>query len=216
MSIRNIDYLFKPRSIALIGASRQPRSIGNVVTRNLFDAGFKGPIMPVSPGDKAVEGVLAYRDVASLPLVPDLAVIAAAPESIPALIGELGARGTRAAVVISSSFGAAGEEEGQALRQAMLDAAHPYMLRILGPNCLGILVPSLGLNTSVVPVTSKPGHLAFIAQSGAMVATVLDWAATRGIGFSHFISLGDMVDVDFGDLLDYLSAEIDEIGRAHV
>lgn len=212
MSIRNLDYLFKPRSIALIGASRQPLSVGNVVARNLFDAGFRGPIMPVNPNDKAVEGVLAYPDVASLPLVPDLAVIATPPETIPALIDELGGRGTRAAVVISSGFSLLGEEEGDALKQAMLDAARPHTLRILGPNCLGILAPAIGLNTSVAPLSSKPGHLAFIAQSGAMVATVLDWAAARGIGFSHFISLGDMVDVDFGDLLDFLGGETDVRG----
>lgn len=212
MSIRNLDYLFKPRAIALIGASRQPLSVGNVVARNLFDAGFKGPIMPVDPQSKAVEGVLAYPDIASLPLVPDLAVIATAPESIPGLIGELGERGTRAAVVISSGFGLVTDNNGEALKRAMLEAARPYTMRILGPNCLGIVVPAVGMNTSVVPVTPKAGHLAFIAQSGAMVATVLDWATTRGIGFSHFISLGDMVDVDFGDLLDYLGGEIDVRG----
>ncbi len=212
MSIRNLEYLFKPRSIALIGASRQPLSVGSVVARNLFDGGFKGPIMPVNPKYKAVEGVFAYPDVASIPIVPDLAVIATPPDAIPALLDELGSRGTRAAVIISPGFGVAGSGDGGALKQAMLDAARPHTLRLLGPNCLGVLVPSIGMNTSVVPVSPKPGALAFIAQSGAMVATVLDWATTRGIGFSHFVSLGDMVDIDFGDLLDYLGGEMEVRG----
>ncbi|NJO55317.1 MAG: 50S ribosomal protein L20 [Rhodospirillales bacterium] len=148
MSIRNLDNLFKPRSIALIGASRRSRSVGNIVARNLFDAGFKGPIMPVNPKDKAIEGVLAYRDVSALPLVPDLAVIATEAETIPALIGELGERGTGAAVVITAASGRAGTDANRALMQAILDAARPHKLRILGPNCLGILVPAIGINAS--------------------------------------------------------------------
>jgi acetyltransferase len=212
MSIRNLDYLFKPRSIALIGASREPLSPGAVVARNLFDSGFRGPIMPVSRDYRAIEGVLAYSEVAALPVVADLAVIATPAPTVPSLIGELGAAGTRAAIIISGSFSMPDDPSGAALRQSMLEAARRHTLRIIGPDCLGVVVPEAGLNTSVTPATPKRGHLAFITQSGAVFATVLDWATTRGIGFSHLASLGDMTDVDFGDMLDYLGSEVDVRG----
>lgn len=207
MSVRNLDFLFEPRSIALIGASKEPRSIGAVVARNLFNSGFDGPIMPVNPKHRAIEGVLTYPDAAALPEVPDLAVVATPAASVPALVGELGARGTRGVVVITAGFGEGGEAEGKNLRQQLLDAARPHMLRIVGPNCLGIMVPKVGLNASFAHASPLSGHLAFVAQSGAIVTSVLDWANARGIGFSHFVSLGDMSDVDFGDMLDYLAAE---------
>lgn len=166
MSIRNLDFLFKPRSIALVGASREPFSVGAVVARNLFDSGFKGPILPVDPSRRAVEGVLAYPDVAALPIVPDLAVIATPPDTVPSLVDSLGRIGTRAAVVITSAFDADGVAAGDALRRSMLQAAQPFTMRIIGPDCLGVMVPAIGLNTSVAPVTPKVGHLAFIARSG--------------------------------------------------
>ena len=206
MSVRNLDYLFKPRSVALIGASKEHRSIGAVVAHNLFNSGFDGPIMPVNPKHRAIEGVLTYPDAQSLPEVPDLAVIATPPASVPALIAELGARGTRAVVVITAGFGEGGGE-GTDLRQQLLDAARPHLLRIVGPICLGIMVPKVGLNASFAHTSPLCGHLAFVAQSGAVVTSVLDWANARGIGFSHFVSLGDMSDVDFGDMLDYLAAD---------
>jgi acetyltransferase len=205
VSIRNLDRLFKPRSVALIGASREPSSVGAVIAHNLFNSGFDGPIMPVNPRHRAIEGVLTYSDTASLPMVPDLAVIATPPPTVRAVIAELGARGTLAAVVISAGFGEGGDETGKRLTQDMLDAARPSTLRIIGPNCLGIIVPGFGLNASFSNVTPTKGHLAFVAQSGAIVTSVLDWATARGIGFSHVVSLGDMCDADFGDLLDYLT-----------
>ncbi|HYD29872.1 MAG TPA: bifunctional acetate--CoA ligase family protein/GNAT family N-acetyltransferase [Azospirillaceae bacterium] len=206
MTVRNLDYVFKPSSIALIGASRKPKSIGAVVARNLFNAGFDGPIMPVNPHDRAIEGVLAYPSVADLPMTPDLAVICTPPETTPKLVAELGARGTKAAVVISAGFAEMGEE-GRALQQQLLEAAKPNLLRIIGPNCLGIMVPGRGLNASFVHVPPRKGDIAFIAQSGAIVTSIVDWATERGIGFSHLISLGDKADVDFGDLIDYLAAD---------
>ncbi len=205
MSIRNLDSLFNPSSVALIGASKRPKSIGAVVARNLFYSGFQGPIMPVNPNHKAIEGVLTYPDVASLPMVPELAVIATPPAAVPGLIADLAGRGTKAAVVITAGFGEGGDAAGHALRAEMLAAARPATLRIVGPNCIGVLVPGSGLNASFAHIQPKAGHLAFVAQSGAIVTTVLDWATARGIGFSHFASLGDMADVDFGDLLDYLA-----------
>ncbi len=205
MTIRNLDHLFKPTSIALIGASRDKGSVGAQIAHNLFSSGFDGPIMPVNPKHRAVQGVLTYPDIASLPLTPDLAIIATPPATVPGIVAELSGRGTKAVVVITAGFGQDEEREGEATRQAMLDAARPHLLRIVGPNCLGVLVPEIGLNASFAHLSPNPGRLAFVAQSGAVVTSVLDWATSRGIGFSHLVSLGDMADVDFGDMLDYLA-----------
>jgi acetyltransferase len=205
MTIRNLDALFKPASIALIGASPRPGSVGAVIAHNLFDGGFAGPVMPVNPNHKAVEGVLTYRDIGSLPMAPDLAVIATPPGTVPGLIAELGAAGTRGVVVITAGFGESRDARGKALQQRALDAARPHLLRIIGPNCLGIMVPGLGINAGFGPVAPLPGKLAFVAQSGAVIASIADWATSRDIGFSHMASLGDMADVDFGDMLDYLA-----------
>ena len=208
MTIRNMEKLFKPQSIALIGASRRPNSVGAVLANNLFSSGFDGPVMPVNPKHLSVQGVLAFRTVASLPLVPDLAVIATPPATVPGLIAELGAKGTKAAVVITAGLDEQGKD-GKSLKKAMLDAAKPHLLRVIGPNCLGTLVPGVGLNASFAHLSPKPGKLAFVAQSGAVVTSVLDWATSRGIGFSHLAALGDMSDVDFGDMLDYLANDPD-------
>ena len=207
MTIRNLDALFKPRSIALIGGSRRDGSLGAVLARNLFKGGFEGPILPVHPRHESLEGVLAYPSVESLPLAPDLAILATPPKTVPQLIAELGARGTRAAVVITAGFGEGGDSGGAGLRQQLLEAAQPHLLRVVGPNCLGMMVPGLGINASFSHVAPPPGDLAFVTQSGAMVTAMLDWAAPRGIGFSKVVSLGDKADVDFGDLLDYLAMD---------
>jgi len=205
MTIRNLEHLYKPRAVALVGASATPGSVGSVLAANLFRCGFDGPIMPVHPKHEHIQSVATYPDVASLPLAPDLCVIATPPDTVPGLIDELGKRGTKAAVVITAGFGEGGQEHGRALSQAMLDAARPNLLRIVGPNCLGIMVPSIGLNASFGNTSPLEGHLAFVAQSGAVITSVVDWATSRGIGFSHLVSLGDMADVDFGDMLDYLA-----------
>ena len=207
MTVRNLDHLFRPKSVALIGASHQARSVGAVLAHNLFQGGFAGPIMPVNPHGGAVGSVLAYPDVAALPAVPELAVIATPPPSVPPLIAELGARGCRAAVVITAGFSEGDSAAGRALSAAMLEAARPHLLRIVGPNCLGIMVPGRGLNASFAHVAPLCGSIAFLTQSGAVATSVLDWATARGIGFSHLVSLGDMNDVDFGDLLDYLASD---------
>ena len=207
MSVRNLDALYKPKSVALIGASKRPGSIGAVIARNLLRSGFDGPILPVHPRHQSIEGVLAYPDIASLPIAPDLAVIATPPATVPGLVAQLGERGTRAVVVISAGFGSATDADGKPLEQALLDASKPYLLRIVGPNTLGILSPNHALNASFAHLSPQPGHLAFVTQSGAIVTSVIDWAKSRGIGFSHLISLGDMADVDFGDMLDYLTSD---------
>ncbi len=206
MSVRNLEILFQPASIALIGASKTQHSIGAVLAHNLFNAGFDGPIMPVNPHQQAIEGVLTYPSIEALPLTPDLAVLATPPATIPEIVGKLGARGTRAVVVISAGFAELGEQ-GAALQQAMLAAAKPGVLRIVGPNCLGVMVSGHGLNASFAQGQALPGNLAFVSQSGAVLTAVLDWSLARRVGFSHMVSLGGMADVDFGDLLDYLATD---------
>jgi len=205
MSIRNLDAIFRPKSVALIGASPRPQSVGWVIAENLLAGGFTGPIMPVNPKHPAIGGVLAYPDVKSLPVAPDLAVICTPPKTVPGLIEELGQRGVKGAVVITAGFKELGSAEGRALEAAILQAARPHLMRIIGPNCVGILSTPSGLNASFAHVKPRPGKVAFVTQSGAMATTVLDWATARGIGFSHVVSLGDMTDVDFGDMLDYLA-----------
>ena len=208
MSVRNLNFMFQPESVALIGAGTRPGSVGAVLAENLLRAGFQGPIMPVNPKHKSIEGVLTYPDVAGLPLTPELAVVSTPPDAVPGIIAELGRRGTKAAVIITAGFGEGEDRYGAELRQRMLEAARPHLMRIVGPNCLGILVPGIKLNASFSHLAPVKGDLAFVTQSGAMVTAVLDWAAPRGIGFSHLVSLGDMSDVDFGDMLDYLSGDI--------
>lgn len=207
MTIRNLEYLFQPRSVAVIGASTKSHSVGGTVMRNLLGGGFSGPIMPVNPKYQAVAGVLAYPDVASLPQTPDLAIIGTPPPTVPNLIAELGERGTKAAIVLTAGLTQAKDEQGQTFQQKMLEAAQPHLLRILGPNCLGLMLPLLGFNGSFAHTHTLPGEIAFVSQSGALSTVVLDWAKSKDIGFSYFISMGDSADIDFGDVLDYLGGE---------
>lgn len=215
MSVRNLEYLFQPKSVAVFGASIRPRSVGATVMHNLLRSDFDGPIMPVNPKYRAVAGVLTYPDVESLPQTPDLAVLCTPPRTIPGLIRELGDRGTRAVAVLTAGLDResnegnadAGNESGETIQQAMLDAARPNLVRILGPNCLGIMVPHMGLNASFAHANAQPGKIAFVSQSGALATSVLDWAKSSGIGFSCFVSLGNSADIDFGDAIDYLASD---------
>ena len=200
MTIRNFDALLKPRSVALIGASTRPGSVGLITAENLLQEGFAGPIWLVNPKYTSVAGHACYRNLAALPGVPDLAVIATPPQTLPRLVEELGRKGPRAAVILTA--GIRGE-----LRQAVLDASHPYTLRLQGPNCVGLMVPHLRLNASFSPAPPV-GDIAFLSQSGALITGIIDWARARNVGFSHVVSLGDMADVDFGDMLDYLAEDV--------
>jgi len=201
MTIRNLEKLFQASSIVLIGASEKEGSLGRIVAGNLLDKDFKGKVWFVNPKHKTVFKEVCYPSMQDLPEVPNLAVIVTPAKTVPGLIDELGRRGTRAAVVIS-----AGLREGN-LQQSMLDAAKPYCLRIIGPNCIGALIPGIGLNASFAQAMPQKGNIAFISQSGALVDAILDWANGRNIGFSSMISMGDMADVDVGDLLDYLASD---------
>jgi acetyltransferase len=200
MTTRNLQDALHPRSVAVIGASEREGSVGKSVTDNILAGGFAGRVYLVNPKRKEIGGVACYPNVASLPEAPDLAVIATPPPTIPELVTALGEKGTRAAVVITAGV-------DKELRQAMLDAARPYCFRIIGPNCFGISVPGLGLNANFGAVQPRKGNLAFLAQSGALMGAILDWASPRGVGFSVVVSMGDMADVDVGDLLDHLAGD---------
>lgn len=200
MSIRNLDPLLTPASVAVFGASARAASVGGTVWRNLRHSGFAGPVYAVNPKHRELDGQPVYASAQELPAVPDLALICTPPATVPGLIAQLGALGTRAAVVLTAGLDAA-------QKQAMLAAARPYLLRILGPNCIGVLAPHLGLNASFAHTDAVPGELAFVTQSGALMTAMLDWARSRDIGFSHFVSLGEHADVDFADMLDYLASD---------
>ena len=208
MTTRNLDALFEPKAIALIGASNEPRSVGAVLARNLLDAGFDGPILTVNPHEEAIRSVLSYRSIAELPVTPDLAVIATPPATVPQLVAELGARGCRACVVVTAGFGEGGARRR---RRAPPEDARCRATRIScassGRTASASSRPPRRINASFAHLTPPAGDLAFVSQSGAIATAVLDWAAARGIGFSHVVSLGDMADVDFGDLLDYLALD---------
>jgi acetyltransferase len=199
--------MFHPESVAVIGASPRDGSVGSIILKNIREAGFSGPVLPVNPRHASIGELACYPTVASLPLCPELAVLCTPAPTIPELIEQLGEKGTRAAVVLTAGLTDLSEESGITLQQAMIDAARPYLLRIIGPNCVGLIVPGIGLNASFAHANAVTGGLAFVSQSGALATSVLDWARTRDIGFSHFISLGNSADVDFGDVLDYLASD---------
>ena len=220
MTIRNLEYLFKPRSIAIIGRGRQAGGSDATVEYNLIEGGFEGPVMPVNPDQRAVSGVLAYRDIGSLPLAPDLAILTTPIEEAPNLIAQLGAGGTKAVLLLSRDIlqdhrgdktallnpeiSPRYTDQGESLKQKILTAAKPHLLRVMGPDHLGYVVPSAHVNASLSAGQPLPGHIALLCQSAAVMRSLLDWATSRAIGFSHVISVGMRWDVDFGDLLDYL------------
>ena len=206
MSIHNLDKIFSPRRVAVLGASDTPTSTGYTVFRNLICSGFRGVVYPVNLKRESVQGILAYQDVRGLPHAPDLAIVCTPSTTVPSLIRCLGEVGTRGVAIVSAGFREIGEE-GRRLEEQVLEqqARFPGM-RILGPNCLGIIVPGIHLNASFAASTPRKGHIGFISQSGALSTSVLDWAIDEGIGFSHFVSVGNMLDVSMADLIDYFGS----------
>lgn len=196
MSTIHLEALFSPGSVTVVGPASEPGSVGSVVLENLRRSEFAGTVTVIDPA----------RGVADLETTPDLAVLAAPPEEAAELVSGLGARGTRAVIVAGHGFARLGPRSRE-VGQAMLDAARPHKVRVVGPASLGVITPELGLNASAAHLMPRSGGLAFLSQSGAIVNSVLDWAAPRQIGFSHLLSVGDMIDVDFGDLLDHLATD---------
>jgi len=198
--------LLAPRSIALLGASERPGALGSIVWRNLAAAKSGGAIYPVNPKYAQVLGERCYGRLRQLPQPPELAVIATPARTVPGLIEEAGAAGVKGAVVLSSGFGETGAE-GASLQAALREAARRSGVRVIGPNCLGIMRTDVGLDATFARTAAKPGHLALVSQSGAICGAILDWAAHAGVGFTSVVSLGGAVDVDFGEILDFLVAD---------
>ncbi len=207
MAIKKLDSIFKPKRIALIGVSNNPDSVGGITLRNLVGGGFNGVVYPVNPKREAVFGIPCYPDVKSLPKVPDLAVIMTAAKLVPQLVHECGEAGVNGIIIMSAGFKEAGEEGKQLENQVKAEKAKYPDMRVIGPNCLGILVPGQNMNVSFADGMPKKGHVAFISQSGALCTSVLDWAYDSNIGFSYFVSIGNSMDVNFGDLIDYFGQD---------
>jgi acetyltransferase len=206
VSILNLDKIFNPHRVAVIGASDTVTSVGYTVLRNLIGSGFRGVVYPVNPKRESVQGIEAHKDVFSLPHPPDLAVICTPAKTVPGIVAQCGEVGTRGLVIISAGFREIGKE-GRGLEEQVRGERAKYKgMRILGPNCLGIIVPGISLNASFAAATPEPGHIGFISQSGALCTSVLDWAIDEGIGFSYFVSVGNMLDVTMGDLIDYFGS----------
>lgn len=207
MDIHNLNHIFNPQRIALIGVTPNPKSVGGKVLSNLVGGGFRGVVYPVTPTNEAVLGIQCYPDVKSLPKTPDLGVICSPAPQVPKLVRECGEAGILGLIIASAGFKEIGEE-GKILEDQIRTELRKFDgMRIIGPNCLGIIVPSLNLNASFATGMPKDGHIAFISQSGALCTSVLDWAMEEKIGFSCVVSIGNTVDVDFADLIDYLGED---------
>jgi acetyltransferase len=207
LTILNLHKIFRPQRIAVVGASDVPGKVGHILLRNLIGHGYAGVIYPVNAKRESVQGITAYPTLAALPHAPDLAVICTPAPTVPDLVDQCGQLGIMGMIVISAGFREIGDA-GKLLERRVQEAAARYSgLRILGPNCLGAMVPSIGLNASFAASMARSGRVAFVSQSGAVCTSVLDWSLAAGFGFSHFISVGNMLDVGIDDLLDYLAAD---------
>ena len=206
MAVSSLLRLFKPRSVALFGASSHPTSTGAVLLRNLLEGGFAGPVYPINPKHAEILGRRVYAGIESIAESIDLAVIATPAPTVPGILEECGAQGVHAAVVISAGFSEAGPQ-GRELELRLLETARTHQIRLLGPNCLGFVRPDLGLNASFSAVTADPGRLALVSQSGALCTAILDWARVNKVGFSNVISTGIAADLDFGEILEFLIAD---------
>jgi acetyltransferase len=197
----DLDKIFNPKSIAIVGASDEEGTVGHALMKNLIELKFQGDVYPVSIRKDEILGYKAYSSVEKIPEPVDLAVIATPAGTVPDIVEQCGKAGIIGLVIISAGFKEIGPE-GRALEERILEAKRKYGLRIVGPNCLGIIRPSVNLNVTFVNRMPKPGNMAFISQSGALGSAILDWAMHENIGFSNFVSVGSMIDVDFGDLID--------------
>jgi acetyltransferase len=200
---RPLDAIFAPRTVAVIGATDKDGSVGRTILWNLISSPFGGTVFPVNPKRPSVLGIKAYPDIAAVPDAVDLAVIVTPAETVPDIVAACAGAGVRAAIVISAGFREVGEA-GIALERRILDEARRASMRIVGPNCLGVMSPVTGLNATFAAGMARPGNVAFVSQSGALCTAVLDWSLSENVGFSRFVSIGSMVDVGWGDLIDYL------------
>jgi acetyltransferase len=199
----SLDAFFCPKNVAVIGATETPNSVGRTVLWNLIQNPFGGTVFPVNPKRPNILGIKAYPSIKDLPEKVDLAVVVTPAPTVPGLIGQCVDSGVKAAIVISAGFkelGAPGEE----LERQVMEQARRGKMRIIGPNCLGVMSPVSGLNATFAGAMARPGNVAFISQSGALLTAILDWSLREQVGFSAFVSTGSMLDVGWGDLIDYL------------
>lgn len=202
----HLERIFDPKSVAVVGASDEEGSVGYVLMKNLMGSGYEGQVYPINIRDPEVFGLRAYKSVSELPETPDLAVVATPAKTVPGILEECGKAGIKGVIVISAGFKEVGAE-GKALEERLLEIKRRYDLRIVGPNCLGIIRPSAGLNATFADKMPKAGNITFVSQSGALCTAILDLSLHENIGFSNFVSLGSMIDVDFGDLIDYFGTD---------
>ena len=202
-----LDAIFAPRSVAVVGATDRPGSVGRMVLWNLISSPFGGTVFPVNRHRTSVLGIKAYTTIAAVPDAVDLAVIATPAADVPGVISECVAAGAKAAIVVSAGFKETGDA-GADLEQRILEEARRGSMRIVGPNCLGVMSPITGLNATFAPAMARPGSVGFVSQSGALCTAVLDWSLRENVGFSHFVSVGSMLDVGWGDLIDYLGDDV--------
>jgi acetyltransferase len=203
-----LSTLFAPKSVAVFGANDRADSVGHVVFKNMLESGFKGELYPININSPEVQGKRAYASIADIGGTIELVVIATPPQTVPGIIESCGIRGVKAAVIITAGFGEAGHE-GAALEKELLETARRYGIRLIGPNCLGIMRPSIGLNATFNKGGANTGNIAFVSQSGALCTAILDWAHSNDVGFSSVVSMGSSTDVDFGEILDYLVSDPD-------
>ncbi len=207
MPTHNLSKIFRPQHIAVVGASERAGSVGRTVLENLHQAGFRGDIYPVNPKHKSLLGRPVYASIGALPKRPDLAIIATPAVTVPGLINELGEAGVPGVIILSAGFSEVGAPGREIEAELVQNIAHYPDMRVIGPNCLGVMVPGTRLNASFAAGMAKPGRVAFISQSGALCTSILDWSLAEGIGFSYFISIGNALNVKVGDFIDYLSED---------
>ena len=201
-----LNPLFAPKSVAVFGASDRIDSVGQIVFHNMLQGGFKGALYPINSKNKEVQGQRAYASIAEIGQPVELVVIATPPQTVPGIIEECGVHGVKAAVIITAGFGEVGAE-GAALERQLLENARRYKIRLIGPNCLGVMRPSIGLNATFNKGSADVGNIALVSQSGALCTAILDWATRSDVGFSSVVSMGSSTDVDFGEILDYLVSD---------
>jgi acetyltransferase len=206
MGIKKLSSIFRPQRIALIGVPANPETVGGLTLRNLVGGGFRGVVYPVNPKHEAVLGIPCFPNVKSLPKTPDLAVITTNAAAVPQIVEECGEAGIKGLIIMSAGFKEIGPE-GKALEDEVKSIIRKYDMRAIGPNCLGVIVPGQRLNISFATGMPKQGRVAFISQSGALCTSVLDWAISENIGFSYFVSIGNTMDVGFGDLIDFFGQD---------
>jgi acetyltransferase len=204
--LRPIDVFFAPKAVAVIGATESAGSAGRTVLWNLVSSPFGGTVFPVNARRPSVLGIKAYPSLAAVPEQVDLALVITPAPTVPDVIAECAAAGVRGAIIISAGFRETGAT-GAALEQRVLEQARRANIRLLGPNCLGLMRPQTGLNAAVASASAQPGHVAFISQSGALGTAILDWSRRANVGFSAFVSVGSMLDVGWGELIDYLGGD---------